>query len=72
VAASEVRDVLAGRQSLSDIRNAWFIQSAYVVSDGTMQQPTWRRVLPFQPQHTVDSFPCAVGEQPLQFAAHSR
>lgn len=34
VAASEVRDVLAGRQSLRDIRNAWFIQSAYVANCG--------------------------------------
>lgn len=60
VTTSEVQDVLAGRQTLRDIRNAWFIQSAYVVSGGAAKQPAWRCVLPCERQHVLGS-PCAVG-----------
>lgn len=31
VTSAEFQNILAGRQTFSDLRNAWFIQSAYVV-----------------------------------------
>jgi hypothetical protein len=32
VSASELQEVLAGRQTFADVSSAWFIQSGYVVS----------------------------------------